>query len=187
MRTSQGIFHAAMLALSTMMLPDGAGADDDAMSGARAEVSGVDMDDTDEGESMATDPLDPVLDSCRRQRRLFKQRWREALGAWAPGRVDDLRQRAINYFCVLVLLDADANPLTQYARKEVLNRLCREVPGEEIVAAMTKLELEPGECAVLTSAPELGLPEACAEAEVRRRCSKMVREFLYSLTSDCAI
>ncbi|MBI3829875.1 MAG: hypothetical protein HY291_10180 [Planctomycetes bacterium] len=185
MNTRRGFIHAAVLALSTMLLPDGLSSE----GGSSPEFSRdtpppqpqYDGSDDDADDS---DDFSAFFDACKRNRQRQLNRWRGALERWRAGQVVDPRQRAIHHFSLMALLDRSGSPDARMIKALVWARLCREVPGEEIVEAMTRLVLEPSECRILTSEPQLGLKQMWTPEQIRSDCSKMVREFLYNLKLD---
>lgn len=185
MNTRRSFIHAAVLALSTMLLPDGVSFDGSSSPefNRDAPPPPPQFDDGDD-DADDSDDFGPFLDACKRNRQHHLSRWRAALERWRAGNVSGPRQRAIHHFSLMALLDRAGRPDAKTLKALVWARLCREVPGEEIVEAMTQLVLEPGECRVLTSAPELGLRQAWMPDDIRTDCSKMVREFLYNLKLD---
>jgi hypothetical protein len=188
MKARDTFIHAAILALSTMLLPDGMSSDGNSSPEFNRETappqpqydgSDDDADDSDE--------FGAFLEACKRNRQRYLYRWRAALERWCAGQVADTRQRAIHHFSLMALLDRSERPDARKLKALVWARLCREVPGEEIIEAMTRLVLEPGECRVLTCEPQLGLKQTWTPDQIRSDCSKMVREFLYNLKLDSEV
>ena len=180
-----GFVQAVVLALSTILLP--AGADAEEASSLEYSLNPLLVPSWLDPRSENNDDsiyLGAVMDACKRQRQRFLSEWRTALKGWSAGHDLNPQQCAFNYFSLLVLLDFAPSPNSHLAKAEIIGELCRKVPGEEIVEAMTRLVLEPNECRVLRSAPELGLMQTREVDDVRAACSNMVRETLYHLRLD---
>lgn len=175
---TRGLFHSAVLALSAMLLPE---------STALGLASGdsleqvADASDLDDGFNAEPAGFSEMLDSRRRGRHRSLESLRLGLERWPAGLVCDTRLLALNHLSVIALWELDGRGSCEAAQKVVLDRLLRAVPTEDIVRVMTEMVLEPADCPVLTSAPELEIRGTYPADEVRRVCERRIRAFFYGL------
>lgn len=141
------------------------------------QIAGITYDDLQDDSGSVT-PLAVNLDHLDAAGRQWMDQFQTKLDAWPPGKIPDLGQRVRNLLSVAAVADLAEHPYEGDIAYVVLNQLKRDVPRPTLEKVLAWVILNPDAGQVLTSLPELGIPDRQREEPVRGRSVEYAEKLL---------
>jgi ABC-2 type transport system permease protein len=147
-----------------------------------ADVNGIGYDDLEPDTSDVT-PLAQNLDNANSDddRKKKLDDFTDKISDWASGKVEDPVQRARSLLSVAAAADVAQDQNEAEIPFIIFQILKGDMPREQLIKVLTCIILHPDEGTVVTTAPELDLPNGGPEDEIRARTAAYGKKLLARL------
>jgi len=102
----------------------------------------------------------------------------EKLKAWAPGRVEDIGQRARNLLSIAAIADVEEDPLEGEIARDIFDQLKATVPEPELKKVLAWIILAPDRGQVVMNAQALGFRPIPGDKIIRERSVLYAKKYL---------
>jgi len=102
----------------------------------------------------------------------------QKLKAWAPGRIEDVGQRARNLLSIAAIADVEEDPLEGQIARGIFDQLKATVPKSELEKVLAWIILAPDRGNVVMNAHELGFRPIPGDKIIRERSGLYAKKYL---------